>query len=64
MDSLETKFTSEYKGQAFKDYTVDGVVAGVYKNAGTLSYLRVYGAGHLVPAYGVSPVSEPHPWLL
>ena len=33
----------------------DGVVAGVYKNAGPLSYLRVYGAGHLVPAYGVSP---------
>jgi carboxypeptidase C (cathepsin A) len=60
MDNLETKFTTEYKGQALKNYTVDGTVAGVYKNAGTLSYLRVHGAGHLVPAYGVGSISLPH----
>ena len=54
MDALETKFSHDYRTQSFKNYTVDGVVAGVYKRAGTLSYLRVYGAGHMVPAYSVS----------
>ncbi|TEB24238.1 alpha/beta-hydrolase [Coprinellus micaceus] len=60
MDNLETKFTTEYKGQALKNYTVDGTVAGVYKNAGTLSYLRVHGAGHLVPAYGHDGLEAGH----
>ena len=32
-------------------YNVRGRPAGIYKNAGKFSYLRVYGAGHEVPAY-------------
>jgi len=32
---------------------VDGQVTGQYKNAGTFSYVRIYGAGHEVPAYKV-----------
>jgi carboxypeptidase C (cathepsin A) len=51
IDSLETKFTKEYRAQNFTEYKVAGQVAGLYKNAGTFSYLRVYGAGHQVPAY-------------
>jgi hypothetical protein len=37
--------------QNFKTYTVNGKPSGLYKNAGTFSHLRVFGAGHEVPAY-------------
>ncbi|KAJ3523716.1 hypothetical protein NMY22_g11320 [Coprinellus aureogranulatus] len=60
MDALETKFTPEYKGQSYKNFTVDGTVAGLYKNAGSLSYLRIYGAGHMVPAYGYGKLEAGH----
>ncbi|KAJ8521695.1 hypothetical protein ONZ45_g1632 [Pleurotus djamor] len=51
VDALTTKFTTTYKQQAFKSYTVDGKATGQFKNAGTFSYLRIFGAGHEVPAY-------------
>ncbi|KAF8480369.1 serine carboxypeptidase [Russula ochroleuca] len=51
IDTLDTLFSSLYAEQDFANYTVDGELAGLYKNAGTFSYLRVYGAGHEVPAY-------------
>ena len=53
VDALDTKFTDTYKQQTFEPYLVDGQVTGQYKNAGTFSYIRVYGAGHEVPAYKV-----------
>ena len=56
VDALDTKFTQIYKQQTFKPYSVDGQVTGQYKNAGTFSYLRIYGAGHEVPAYKVCSV--------
>ena len=56
VDALNTKFTPIYKQQTFKPYSVDGQVTGQYKNAGTFSYLRIYGAGHEVPAYKVCRV--------
>jgi carboxypeptidase C (cathepsin A) len=49
--SLTTKFSAAFAEQDFATYTVDGKPAGLYKNAGTFSYLRVFGAGHEVPAY-------------
>ncbi|CAE6433513.1 unnamed protein product [Rhizoctonia solani] len=52
VDALQTNFTNEYKQQTWSNWTVAGVSAGQYKNAGTFSYLRVYQAGHEVPAYG------------
>ncbi|CAE6459558.1 unnamed protein product [Rhizoctonia solani] len=52
VDALQTQFTSEFKQQEWSNWTVAGVAAGQYKNAGTFSYLRVYQAGHEVPAYG------------
>ncbi|KAH8102251.1 alpha/beta-hydrolase [Cristinia sonorae] len=51
VDALQTQFTDKYKQQSFANYTVRGQPAGIYKNAGTFSYVRVFGAGHLVPAY-------------
>ncbi|KAH9974756.1 serine carboxypeptidase [Lactifluus volemus] len=49
--SLDTKLSSLFKEQEFANFTVNGSPAGLYKNAGTFSYLRVFGAGHQVPAY-------------
>jgi carboxypeptidase C (cathepsin A) len=49
--SLTTKFSAEFAKENFATYTVNGKPAGLYKNAGTFSYLRVFGAGHEVPAY-------------
>ncbi|KAJ1310422.1 hypothetical protein OPQ81_007156 [Rhizoctonia solani] len=52
VDALKTQFTSEFTQQTWSNWTVSGTAAGQYKNAGTFSYLRVYQAGHEVPAYG------------
>ncbi|KAI0036240.1 serine carboxypeptidase [Vararia minispora EC-137] len=51
VDALQTKFTATYAAQSFANFTVNGVPAGVFKNAGTFSYVRIFGAGHEVPAY-------------
>ncbi|KAG7088981.1 hypothetical protein E1B28_012927 [Marasmius oreades] len=51
VDALNTKFSATYKTQVFQPYTVHGQLAGQFKNAGTFSYVRIYGAGHEVPAY-------------
>ena len=44
VDALQTKFSDEYAQQEFANYTVKGVVTGLYKNAGTFSYVRIFGA--------------------
>ncbi|OSD05930.1 serine carboxypeptidase [Trametes coccinea BRFM310] len=49
--ALQTKFSSEFAKQDFANFTVAGQSAGLYKNAGTFSYVRIFGAGHEVPAY-------------
>jgi carboxypeptidase C (cathepsin A) len=49
--SLNTTVSAQFKKQKFETYDVKGKPAGLYKNAGTFSYLRVFGAGHEVPAY-------------
>ncbi|KAJ7452963.1 serine carboxypeptidase [Mycena galericulata] len=49
--SLNTKFSTEFNQQVFAPYKVNGLLAGQFKNAGTFSYVRIYGAGHEVPAY-------------
>ncbi|KAL0566456.1 hypothetical protein V5O48_015558 [Marasmius crinis-equi] len=51
VDALNTKYTSVYKQQVWQSYTVRGQVTGQFKNAGMFSYIRIYGAGHQVPAY-------------
>ncbi|KAJ7758308.1 Alpha/Beta hydrolase protein [Mycena metata] len=49
--SMKTRFSTEFNKQVFQNYTVSGHQAGVYKNAGTFSYVRIFAAGHEVPAY-------------
>ncbi|KAF8875302.1 serine carboxypeptidase [Infundibulicybe gibba] len=51
VDALSTQFTPLFKQQSFQTYTVAGQTAGQFKNAGTFSYIRIFGAGHEVPAY-------------
>ncbi|KAJ7629038.1 serine carboxypeptidase, partial [Roridomyces roridus] len=49
--SLNTTFSAQFNKQVFAPYTVNGLLAGQFKNSGTFSYVRIYGAGHEVPAY-------------
>ncbi|KAA1476177.1 serine carboxypeptidase [Dentipellis sp. KUC8613] len=51
VNNLQTDFSAQYKTQQFANFTVKGQSAGVFKNAGTFSYVRFFGAGHEVPAY-------------
>jgi hypothetical protein len=51
VDAMQTNFTALYKQQQWTNWTVAGTVTGIYKNAGTLSYLRVSQAGHEVSSY-------------
>jgi len=51
VNALQTQFTTQFQAQTFKNYTVNGQATGVFKNAGTFSYVRIFGAGHEVPAY-------------
>ncbi|KAG6826956.1 hypothetical protein H0H92_013769 [Tricholoma furcatifolium] len=51
VNALNTTFTPLFQQQQFATFTVAGQAAGLYKNAGTFSYVRIYGAGHEVPAY-------------
>ena len=50
--------TSAFNSAALKAYTVNGVNKGEFKVAGNLNYLRVYEAGHEVPYYRKSPLSD------
>ncbi|KAH8916134.1 serine carboxypeptidase [Atractiella rhizophila] len=51
VQNLNTTLTSQIHAQKLQTYKVQGQDAGLFFNAGTFSYLRVYGAGHEVPAY-------------
>ncbi|OCH87134.1 serine carboxypeptidase [Obba rivulosa] len=48
---LQTKFSAQFNQEQFTDWTVAGQPAGMFKNAGTFSYVRIFGAGHEVAAY-------------
>ncbi|KAJ4001654.1 serine carboxypeptidase [Lentinula boryana] len=51
VNNLDMQFTSILQAQSFESWTVNGQLAAQVKNAGTFSYIRIYGAGHEVPAY-------------
>lgn len=42
---------TSFASAPIKSYTVGGKAYGEYKTSGNLNWLRVYGAGHEVPAY-------------
>ncbi|KAH9480111.1 Carboxypeptidase S1 [Psilocybe cubensis] len=48
---LKTIWSPLFKQQKFKSFSVRGQATGLYKNAGKFSYVRIFGAGHEVPAY-------------
>ena len=52
VDALQTDVAPLYKQQQWSPWTVDSKSAGQYKTAGKFTYLRVFKAGHEVPAYG------------
>jgi len=57
VNNLQTQFTAEYQQQEFANFTVKGQPAGIFKNAGTFSYVRIFGSGHEVPAYKYGTLS-------
>ena len=44
VNNLQTKFAAQYKAAAFTNFTVAGQATGIFKNAGTFSYVRIFGA--------------------
>ncbi len=44
VNNLQTQFTTQFHSEAFTNWTVAGQLTGVIKNAGTFSYVRVFGA--------------------
>lgn len=55
LKTLPSQLTPSFNAQAFANWTVNGVHAGLFKNAGTLSYLRVAAAGHEVRSHYLCP---------
>ena len=57
LEALNSTLQSDFNGQDLQAWTVNGVEAGKYKQVGdpsggnSLGYVRIYGAGHEVPAY-------------
>ncbi|KAJ3490468.1 hypothetical protein NLG97_g5770 [Lecanicillium saksenae] len=50
-DAVQSIAPSEFVNAKIQDYTVNGKKYGEFKTAGNLNWLRVYAAGHEVPAY-------------
>ncbi|KAM0671035.1 hypothetical protein ACQRIU_001430 [Beauveria bassiana] len=50
-DAIQSIAPQEFVSASIKPYTVGGKKYGEYKTAGKLNWLRVYKAGHEVPAY-------------
>ena len=44
VNNLQTQFSTQFKQTAFSNWTVAGHAAGIFKNAGTFSYVRIFGA--------------------
>lgn len=51
MNNLTWSGGEEFRGKEITNYTVDGVIGGEYKTVDNLSWLRVFGSGHEVPAF-------------
>lgn len=49
--AVESIASDEFNAAELEPYTVNGKKYGEYKSAGNLNWLRVYEAGHEVPAY-------------
>lgn len=54
VNALKHKYSAEYASTSWTSWTIDGVTAGQFKNAGLFSYVRIYRC--------VSHFLKPHPW--
>ena len=52
VNSLQHAYSSQYASTPWTTWTVDGVTAGQFKNAGPFSYVRIY---RFVPRLDTSP---------
>ncbi|KAF7291967.1 Acetylornithine aminotransferase [Mycena indigotica] len=54
--SLKTSISASFNAAPLSNWApVGGILAGLFKTAGKLSYARIYSAGHEVPAYKYGP---------
>lgn len=49
MEKLKWSGQEAYNAAEKRDWHYDGKVAGQTKSAGNLTFLTIYGAGHMVP---------------
>ncbi|BEJ16680.1 hypothetical protein CspHIS471_0600810 [Cutaneotrichosporon sp. HIS471] len=49
MEALEWTGKDQYNAAEYKKWDVDGEHAGEYKGHGKLTFLKIWGAGHMVP---------------
>ncbi|KAJ7635279.1 Alpha/Beta hydrolase protein [Roridomyces roridus] len=57
LPAMTNNDAAAFNAQPLKTYTVNGHSAGLYKASGLLSYVRVSGAGHEVPAYSAPGIA-------
>jgi carboxypeptidase C (cathepsin A) len=51
VNAIEYAGSKKFENKEGRNYTVNGVVKGIFKSMGNLGWLRVFDAGHLVPYY-------------
>ena len=48
---IQFEQSTQFNSESLAPYTVDGVQYGTFKTAGNLSFLKVFEAGHEIPAF-------------
>ncbi|EGG01943.1 carboxypeptidase S1 [Melampsora larici-populina 98AG31] len=51
IEAMSWKFKKEFRDAQWKNLEIQGSVVGIYKTAGPLTFVRVFGAGHEVASY-------------
>ncbi|KAE8444100.1 hypothetical protein EG329_000882 [Mollisiaceae sp. DMI_Dod_QoI] len=51
VNAIDYDSSDEFQNTAVENFTVNGIVKGTYKSVDNLSWLRVFGSGHEVPAF-------------
>lgn len=61
---MEWSGQQEFAGQSLKEWTVEDGVAGLTRSAGPLTFVTIYGAGHMVCVHLVYMSIKHSPHLL
>lgn len=51
VNNISYRHSAAFKAKPVTNYTVNGEVGGTFKTVGDLSWIRVFGSGHEVPAF-------------